>query len=57
MIGMFAVVAVYPQGERILVGFAHTEEDVDGLIRDCIEYNGSEKIISLGVRFDVELAG
>ncbi len=54
---MFAVVAVYPQGERILVGFAHTEEDVDGLIRDCIEYNGSEKISSLGVRFDVELAG
>lgn len=54
---MFAVVAVYPQGDRVLVGFAHTEEDVDGLIRDCIEYNGSEKIISLGVRFDVELAG
>lgn len=53
---MFAVVAVYPQGDRILVGFAHSQEDVDGLIRDCIDYNGAEKINQLGVRFNVELA-
>ena len=51
---MFAVVAVYPSGHRVLVGFAHTE--VDGLINDCITYNGEEKLKKMGVRFNVELA-
>lgn len=54
---MFAVVAVYPSGHRVLVGFAHTQEDVDGLINDCIAYNGEEKLRGMGVRFNVELAG
>lgn len=53
---MFAVVAVYPSGHRVLVGFAHTQEEVDGLINDCITYNGEEKLKKMGVRFNVELA-
>lgn len=54
---MFAVVAVYPSGHRVLVGFAHTQEEVDGLINDCIAYNGEEKLREMGVCFNVELAG
>lgn len=54
---MFAVVAVYPSGHRVLVGFAHTQEEVDGLINDCIAYNGEEKIREMGIRFNIELAG
>ena len=54
---MFAVVAVYPSGRRVLVGFAHTQEEVDGLINDCIAYNGEEKIREMGLRFNIELAG
>lgn len=53
---MFAVVAVYPSGHQVLVGFAHTQEEVDGLINDCIAYNGEEKLKKMGVRFNVELA-
>lgn len=54
---MFAVVAVYPSGHRVLVGFAHTQEEVDGLINNCIAYNGEEKIREMGIRFNIELAG
>ena len=54
---MFAVVAVYPSGHRVLVGFAHTREDVDGLINDCIAHNGEEKIQELVIHFNIELAG
>lgn len=53
---MFAVVAVYPSGHQVLVGFAHTREEVDGLINDCIAYNGEEKLKKMGVHFNVELA-
>lgn len=53
---MFAVVAVYPSGRRVLVGFAHTQEDVDDLVNECIAYNGEEKIKELGIRFNAELA-
>lgn len=53
---MFAVVAVYPSGRQILVGFAHSQADVDGLINDCIAHNGEDRLKELGVRFNVELA-
>lgn len=53
---MYAVVAVYPSGRRILVGFAHSQKDVDGLISDCIATNGEEKLKAMGIRFNVELA-
>lgn len=53
---MFAVVAVYLSGHRVLVGFAHTQDEVDGLINDCIAYNGEEKLKKMGIRFNVELA-
>ena len=42
---MFAVVAVYPSGHLVLVGF------------ECIAHNGKEKLMEMGVRFNVELAG
>lgn len=54
---MFAVVAVYPSGHRVLVGFAHSQADVDGPINDCIAYNGEEKLKEMGIHFNVELAG
>lgn len=53
---MFAVVAVYPSGHQVLVGFAHSQEDVDALINDCIAYNGEERLKEMGVHFNVELA-
>lgn len=53
---MFAVVAVYPSGSRVLVGFGHSQADVDGLIADCIATNGEEKLREMGVHFNVELA-
>ena len=46
---MFAVVAVYPSGHLVLVGNA--------LIEECIAHNGKEKLMEMGVRFNVELAG
>ncbi len=53
---MFAVVAVYPSGHRVLVGFAHSQEDVDGLIADaCIANGGREALAARGIRFNVEL--
>ena len=52
---MYAVVAVYPNGFRVLVGFAHTQADVDGLISDCITTNGEDLIRAAGIRFCVEL--
>jgi len=54
---MSAVVAVYPSGRRILVGFVNSQEDVDGLINDCIATNGEEKLREPGIRFNVELVG
>ena len=54
---MFAVVAVYPSGYRVLVGFAHTKDDVDNLVSDCIAHNGEEKLKEMGIQFNVELAG
>ena len=37
---MYAVVAVYPKGDRVLVGFANSQADVDDLVCDCINTNG-----------------
>lgn len=54
---MYAVVAVYPNGARILVGFAHNHDDVNGLIGDCITANGRENLQAACIRFRVELAG
>ena len=54
---MFAVVAVYPSGHLVLVGFGRTVDDVNALIEECIAHNGKEKLMEMGVRFDVELAG
>ena len=54
---MYAVVAVYPNGARVLVGFAHNQDDVNGLIDDCVEANGREKLLAAGIRLQVELAG
>lgn len=54
---MFAVVAVYPSGRQVLIGFAHSQANVDGLINDCIAYNGEEKLKEMGIHFNVELAG
>lgn len=54
---MYAVVAVYPSGHRVLVGFAHEQADVDGLINDACEANGGrEALVARGIRFNVELA-
>ena len=54
---MFAVVAVYPSGRRVLVGFGKNVEESDALIAECIAYNGEEKLKEMGVHFNVELAG
>lgn len=54
---MFAVVAVYPSGHQVLVGFAHSQDDVEGLINDAYEANGGkDALIARGIRFDAELA-
>lgn len=55
---MYAVVAVYPSGRRVLVGFGHDQDDVDGLISDvCATNGGAEAIATRGIRFNIELAG
>ena len=54
---MYAVVAVYPSGHRVLVGFGRTVDDANALIEECIAHNGEEKLKKMGVRFNVELAG
>lgn len=55
---MFAVVAVYPSGHRVLVGFASSQNDVDGLIDDCCKANeGKEALAARGIHFNIELAG
>lgn len=54
---IFAVVAVYPSGRRVLVGFGKNVEEADALIAECIAYNGEEKLKEMGVHFNVELAG
>lgn len=55
---MYAVVAVYPSGYRVLIGYAHSLADVDGLINDvCVANGGQEALIARGIRFNVELAG
>lgn len=53
---MYSVVALYPNGDRVLVGFAHSEADVRGLINDCIAKNGKEQLQAAGIRFCVEFA-
>lgn len=54
---MFAVVAVYPSGHRVLVGFAHSQEDVDGLVADACNANGGQEALTArGIHFNVELA-
>ena len=53
---MYSVIALYPNGARVLVGFAHTEADVRGLIDDCIAKNGKKKLQAEGIRFSVEFA-
>lgn len=53
---MYSVVALYPNGDRVLVGFANSEEDVRGLINDCIAKNGKEQLQAAGIRFSVEFA-
>lgn len=54
---MFAVFAVYPGGSKVLVGYAHKQVDVDGLISDSIETNGRKKLDTAGIEFRVELVG
>ena len=53
---MFAVVAVYPSGRRLLVGFAKNTTEADCLVADCIAHNGEQKIREMGIRFNIELA-
>ena len=53
---MYAVVAVYPKGDRVLVGFANSQTDVDGLVCDCINTNGRKNLENAGIRICVELA-
>lgn len=54
---MFAVVAVYPSGHQVLVGFAHSQADVDSLVNDACEANGGrEALIARDIHFNVELA-
>ena len=54
---MFAVVAVYPSGHQVLVGFAHSQADVDSLVDDACKANGGrEALIARGIHFNVELA-
>ena len=53
---MYSVIAVYPDGTRILVGYAHSSADVNGLIDDCIAANGKETLEAAGIRFSVESA-
>ena len=49
---MFAVVAVYPSGHLVLVGFGRTVDDVNALIEECIAHNGKEM---LGVLFTIHI--
>lgn len=54
---MYAVVAVYPSDHQVLVGFANSQADVDGLVNDACETNGGrEALIARGIHFNVELA-
>ena len=53
---MYAVVAVYQKGDRVLVGFANSQADVDDLVCDCINTNGRQNLEDAGVRICVELA-
>ncbi len=53
---MYAVVAVYPSGRRLLVGFAKNVTEADGLVAECIAHNGEQKIREMGIHFNIELA-
>lgn len=54
---MFAVVAVYPSGRQVLVGFGKNTAEAEALVADCIAYNGEEKHRDMGAHFNIELAG
>lgn len=54
---MYAVTAVYPSGHIVLIGFASSKKDVDGLIADVLAANGGEDAIKeRGIKISVELA-
>lgn len=53
---MFAVVAYFKNGSFDLLGFASTEDQVNGLVDQYISRHGDEYLRSEGVRFQVELA-
>ena len=54
---MYAVTAVYPSGQVVLVGFVHTQEDLDMMMADVYEANGGKEALEArGIRFNVELA-
>lgn len=54
---MCAVEAAYPGSRQTLVGFASSQEKVDGFADDSIATNGEEKLRKLDTCFNAELAG
>lgn len=53
---MLAVIAYFKDGSLDLLGFANTEDQVNGLVEQYINRNGAEYLGSKGVRFHAELA-
>lgn len=54
---MYVVTAVYPSGHVVLVGFIHTQEDLDMMMADVYAANGGKEALEArGIRFCVEFA-
>ena len=54
---MLAVVAVYPNGQRVLIGYGHSKADVDDLVNSVCEANGGRAVLAAyDIHFNVELA-
>ena len=53
---MFAVVAYFKDGSLDLLGFANTEDQVNGLVEQYITRHGADYLGSKGVSFHAELA-
>lgn len=53
---MLAVVAYFKDGSLYLLGFASTEDQVNGLVDQYISSHGAEYLGSKGVQFHAELA-
>lgn len=53
---MLAVVACFNDGSLDLLGFASTEDQVNGLVDQYVSLHGADYLGSKGVQFHAELA-